>query len=56
MSVTIHKGDSDKAIREAIRKVMSQKAKKEISLEKYFGKVSFDTDGLTYQKNVRNEW
>ncbi|SHG33872.1 hypothetical protein SAMN05443144_12528 [Fodinibius roseus] len=57
MSVTIHKNDSDKAIREAIRKVMNQRErKKSIPLEKYFGKVSFDTDGLTYQKKVRNEW
>ena len=56
MSVTIHNDDSDKAIREALRKVMEKKEKKGISLDKYFGKVSFGTDGLSYQKKVRNEW
>lgn len=56
MSVTIHKNDSNKSIRDAIRKVANQKAKKSISLDKYFGKVSFGIDGLAYQKKVRNEW
>jgi len=56
MSVVIHKGDSDQAIREALQKVMKRKEKKSIDLKKYFGKVTFDIDGLTYQKKVRNEW
>jgi hypothetical protein len=56
MSVTIHKNDSKEAIRETLRKVTNQKASKSITLDKYFGKVSFGTDGLTYQKKVRNEW
>ena len=56
MSVTIHKNDSDKDIRAAVRKVLNQKKRKSITLNKYFGKVSFDVDGLTYQKKVRNEW
>ncbi|MDR8393391.1 hypothetical protein NC796_19710 [Aliifodinibius sp. S!AR15-10] len=56
MSVTIHKNDSDKAICEAIHKVLNRKHKDKIKLDRYFGKVSFDIDGLTYQKEVRNEW
>jgi len=56
MSITIHKNDSDKDIRAAVRKVLNQKERKDIPLDKYFGKVSFDVDGLSYQKKVRNEW
>jgi len=56
MSVTIHKNDSDEDIRAAVRNVLNQKGKKSITLDKYFGKVSFNDDGLTYQKKVRNEW
>lgn len=50
MSVTIHKSDSKVDIQEAIRKVMNKEGKKSISLDKYFGKVTFEADGLTYQK------
>jgi len=27
-----------------------------ISLDKYFGKINFGIDGLTYQLKVRDEW
>jgi len=56
MSVIIHKNDSDKDIREAMKKVLNSKKKKEIALERYFGKVSFDINGLEYQKRIRDEW
>jgi len=56
MSVIIHKNASAKDIRAAVREVLDQKERKSISLDKYFGKVSFNTDGLSYQKKVRNEW
>lgn len=56
MSVVIHKNDSDKAIRDAIKKVADRKKKKSINLDRYFGKVSFDMGGLKFQKSVRDEW
>ena len=56
MSVTINKSDSAEEIQEVLRKMMKNNKKRSISLNKYFGKVSFGTDGLTYQKEVRDEW
>jgi hypothetical protein len=32
------------------------KKKASINLDKYFGKIKFDVDGLDYQLKVRNEW
>jgi hypothetical protein len=32
------------------------KKKAPINLEKYFGKIDFGVDGLTYQLNARDEW
>jgi hypothetical protein len=29
---------------------------KKIDWDKYFGKIHFSEDGLTYQKRVRDEW
>lgn len=56
MSVIIHKKDSEKKIDKAIQKATSGKNKNKIALDRYFGKVSFNTDGLTYQKRIRDEW
>lgn len=56
MSVIINKNDSNEAIRKALRKVKDKKSRKKIALEKYFGKIPFDENGLTFQKRVRNEW
>ena len=56
MTLTIHKKDSEKTIRETIRKAMERKSKKSVNLDRYFGKVDFGTDGLTYQKRIRDEW
>jgi hypothetical protein len=56
MSLTINKKDSVQAIRKAIEKASSQKIKKPVDIERYFGKVNFKMDGLEYQKKVRNEW
>lgn len=56
MSVTIQKKDSVKTIRDKIKKADSNKKKIPINLEQYFGKVKFETDGLEYQKKIRNEW
>lgn len=56
MSVTIHKDDSDKAIRKAIQEVMNRKKERKTPLDRYFGKVSFGMQGLKYQKEIRDEW
>jgi hypothetical protein len=32
------------------------KKKALLNLDKYFGKINFDTDGLDYQLKVRDEW
>lgn len=54
MNLIIHKKDSDKEIREILRK--ASKKKKKINLDQYFGKVQFNKDGMAYQKAVRDEW
>jgi hypothetical protein len=56
MSLTIHKKDSEKTIRETIRKATERKNRKTVDLDRYFGKVDFGVDGLTYQKKIRDEW
>jgi ribosomal protein S5 len=56
MSVIIHKEDSEKDVQEAVQKAIDQKKKDNIELDRYFGKVSYDIDGLQYQKKIRNEW
>lgn len=46
------------ATREEIDKALSRlrTKRKAINLDKYFGKIKFNTGGLAYQKKVRNEW
>lgn len=56
MSLIIDKKESVQAIRKAIEKASSQKKKKPVNVDLYFGKVKFGIDGLTYQKKVRDEW
>jgi len=56
MSVIKHKKESVQAIRKAIEKASSQKKKKSVEIDRYFGKVKFGMDGLSYQKKVRDEW
>lgn len=56
MSVTIHKNDSMKTIREAIQKMTKRKKRKTIQLDRFFGKINFGSDGLDYQKKIRDEW
>jgi hypothetical protein len=56
MSLTIHKKDSENTIREKIQKAAADKKKKPMNLDHYFGKVNFGSDGLEYQKKIRNEW
>ena len=56
MSRIIQKKDSLKTIRETINKASSEKKKKPINLNQYFGKVNFGMSGLEYQKKIRDEW
>lgn len=56
MTLTINKKDSIKEIREAIQKASSQRKKKKVDIDRYFGKVDLGMDELEYQKKVRNEW
>lgn len=56
MTLTIHKKDSEEDIRKKIQDAAADKQKKSINLDRYFGKVNFGTDGLEYQKKVRDEW
>lgn len=37
----------------ALKKISSKR--KSIDLDKYFGKINFGTDGLTYQKRIRKD-
>ena len=54
MTITIKKGDDTETIRKKIDRLKSKKRKPDLS--KYYGKVNFAEDGLTYQKKIRNEW
>lgn len=56
MSVVIQKNDSKEKIDSIIEKAVNRKGKKTINLDRYFGKVKFDLEGLAYQKKVRDEW
>jgi hypothetical protein len=54
MTVKVSKKSSRKALEKAVLKTKS--SQKKVDLSKYFGKVNFGVDGLTYQKKIRNEW
>jgi hypothetical protein len=30
--------------------------KRKLNIDRYFGKIKFDKDGLEWQKQIRNEW
>jgi len=54
MTIKISKRASESELKLALRKMQAKK--KKINLDKYFGKVDFGTDGLSYQKKIRNDW
>lgn len=54
MTIKVSKKISGDELRSALKKMRSKK--KKLNLDKYFGKINFGTDGLTYQKKIRNEW
>jgi hypothetical protein len=55
MKVLLKKGMSQEEMEKELAK-LEQKKGKRASLKKYIGKVDFGTDGLSYQKQLRNEW
>jgi len=56
MSIIIQKDYSLKKIREKIDELLKSKKKKPVDTNRYFGKINFGEDGLTYQKKIRDEW
>jgi len=56
MTVVIQKNDSKEKIDKMIAKAVDLKGKKSINLDRYFGKIKFDSKGLEYQKKIRDEW
>ena len=54
MITKVGKKESPKAIAQKLKKA-SSKAKK-INWDKYFGKIDFPFDAITYQQKMRDEW
>jgi hypothetical protein len=56
MVITIKKGESKKEIAAAVKRLTKKKAAKP-ALADFYGKLKGKFgDGLTYQKQLRNEW
>ncbi|MBC8047782.1 MAG: hypothetical protein H7Y00_13375 [Fimbriimonadaceae bacterium] len=55
MVVVLNKKLSKKEIDAVIKKTVSKK-KKGFDPDKYVGKVKWNEDAVSYQKEVRNEW
>ena len=51
MIVRVSRKTPKRKIKAALSKISTKK--KKINLDKFFGKVNFGVDGLTYQRNVR---
>ncbi len=51
MVIKIKKKSSRKKVHEALKKL--PKGSNKVDLKKYFGKVNFEIDGLSYQKSIR---
>ncbi|KAB7727642.1 hypothetical protein F5984_21490 [Rudanella paleaurantiibacter] len=58
MVIRIPKDAPASAVDEALKRIASQpkKARKGFDPKKYAGKIKFPVDGLTYQKQMRDEW
>jgi len=54
MVIKVGKKESSRTIAEKLKKA-SAKTKK-INWDKYFGKIDFPVDALTYQRKMRDEW
>lgn len=53
MTIKIDPNSSEKAIQAALKKVRSTK---KLNAAKYFGKIKWDEDPLTFQRSLRDEW
>ena len=54
MIIKIGKKESAKGISGKLKKTVSKS--KKILWDKYFGKIKFPVDALTYQRKMRDEW
>lgn len=54
MTIKIGKRESPKKIARKLSKMKSMS--KRIHWDKYFGKIKFPVDALTYQQKMRDEW
>ena len=52
--IEVDKSTGRDKLDEELTKLPRKKAP--INLDKYFGKIKFGVDGLTYQLKVRDEW
>jgi hypothetical protein len=52
--IEVDKSTSRRKLDKELTKLSKKKAS--IKLDKYFGKIKFDIDGLAYQLKARNEW
>jgi len=55
MTIKVNKRSTRKQLEQALME-LQVKTRKNIDLDKYFGKVKFDVGGLEYQKQIRGEW
>ena len=51
MTIRISKKTKPKELSKVLKQFKT--GKKKIDIDKYFGKIDFGTDGLTYQKKIR---
>jgi hypothetical protein len=57
MVVVIKKDAPPSAIQDAMKAIAEERStRKGFDAKKYAGKIKFPVDGLTYQKQVRDEW
>lgn len=57
MVITIKKDAPASAVKEAMEAIAQERAtRKGFDAKKYAGKLKRGLDGLTYQKQVRDEW
>jgi hypothetical protein len=54
MVMKVGKKESAKSMAKKLKKVSART--KKIEWDKYFGKIKFPVDALTYQKKIRDEW
>ncbi len=56
MVLILKKGADRKSILKSLKKIAKQKRKGGFNAAAFHGKLKRGLDGLTYQKNLRNEW